>query len=65
MVSDLAELRRTLRKSDQSVACLHENSLTTAFRDERSRIEGELVSTGKSVVTDDRGNRFLIQRKRA
>jgi len=65
MVSDLAELRRTLRKSDQSGDSLRSDSLPPAFRKAQSRIEGELCSTGRSEVTDERGNRFLIERKRA
>lgn len=65
MVSDLAELRRTLRKSDQSSDNLHSDSPPPLFRESKSRIEGELLSTGRSEVTDERGNRFLIERKRA
>lgn len=65
MVSDLAELRKTLRKSDESNDSTFGSALSQAICNAHSRIECELASAGQSEVTDDRGNRFIIERRRA
>jgi len=65
MVSDLAELRRTLRSSESSTDSLRSDTLVSAFRGAENRIESELRTTGRSEIADGRGNTYLIERKRA
>jgi hypothetical protein len=64
MVSDVAELTRTLRKP--TVAASPENfraELRSRLRDVSGRIKADLNRTGQSIFTDEQGNRYLIQRE--
>ena len=64
MVSNLAELTRTLRRSggtDRSEGDIAEfRSRVTADRDQ---IQADLRRNGEATFTDNQGNRFLIKRR--
>lgn len=63
MVNDVAKLTRSLRRS-----VLHQRARTSlrALTDvERQRLQTELAENGRVVYTDDRGDRYLIERKPA
>jgi hypothetical protein len=64
-VSNLAELRRSLRQSSDSRGSERGDSLVSVVRDARGRIEADLNQSGRSEVRDSQGNRFLIERKKA
>jgi hypothetical protein len=64
-VSNLAELRRTLRRTDTGVSSLRESNLSSAFRNSQERISNELRDRGRSEVRDSQGNTFVIERKKA
>ncbi|MDQ2834045.1 MAG: hypothetical protein M3Y50_09940 [Acidobacteriota bacterium] len=64
MVSDVAELTRTLRKptspsKDQGFGA----GLRSRFREVSQRIKTDLNTTGQSIFTDEHGTRYLIQRE--
>ncbi len=60
MVSDVAELTRTLRKPTSSGA---EKGLRSRLRGVSEKIKADLNTSGRSIFTDDQGNRYLIQRE--
>ena len=68
MVSDVAELTRSLRKATS--AALEEGApdgfgaeLRSRLRSVRDQIKADLNKTGQSIFTDEHGNRYLIQRE--
>jgi hypothetical protein len=64
MVSDVAELTRTLRKPTSAQADGGFGAaLRSRLRDVREKIKADLNTTGHSIVTDEHGNRYLIQRE--
>jgi hypothetical protein len=64
MVSDVAELTRTLRKPTSAPAGKGFGAeLRSRLRDVSQKIKADLNSTGQSIYTDEHGNRFLIQRE--
>ncbi len=76
MVSDVAELTRTLRKSTPAptgngfAAELRTDlrtdlrtALRSRLRNVSNQIKADLNSTGQSIFTDEHGNRYLIQRE--
>jgi hypothetical protein len=64
MVSDVAELTRTLRKSTSSAAVQGFGAeLRSRWREVSEQIKADLNSTGRSIFTDENGNRYLIQRE--
>jgi hypothetical protein len=65
-VSDLAELRRTLRRTDTGISSsLRESNLSSAFRISQKRISEDLRFKGSATVRDSKGNTFVIERKKA
>ena len=60
MVSDVAELTRTLRKS---ASAGNNGSLRFRLRSASEKIKADLNTTGQSIFTDEQGNRYLIQRE--
>jgi hypothetical protein len=64
MVSDVAELTRTLRKPTSAVNGKGFGAeLRARLRDVSDKIKADLNSTGQSIFTDEQGNRYLIQRE--
>jgi len=68
MVSDVAELTRTLRKSTasptgQSFGAELRADLRSRLRQVSEQIKADLDKTGQSIFTDENGNRYLIQRE--
>jgi hypothetical protein len=68
MVSDVAELTRTLRKqtaagSDQGFGAELRTGLRSRLRQVSEQIKADLNRTGQSIFTDENGNRYLIQRE--
>jgi hypothetical protein len=64
MVSDVAELTRTLRKSTSSATGQGFGvELRTRLREVSEQIKADLNRTGQSIFTDENGNRYLIQRE--
>lgn len=68
MVSDVAELTRTLRKSTSSATgqgfgAELRADLRSRLRQVSEQIKADLDKTGKSIFTDENGNRYLIQRE--
>ncbi len=68
MVSDVAELTRTLRKpttsaSSQGFGAELRADLRSRLREVSEQIKADLKSTGQSIFTDENGNRYLIQRE--
>ena len=64
MVSDVAELTRTLRKSASSTSGQGFGSeLRSRLREVSEQIKADLNKTGQSIFTDENGNRYLIQRE--
>ena len=64
MVSDVAELTRTLRKSSTASAGRGLGTeLRSRMRSVSERIKADLNTTGQSIFTDKQGNRYLIQRE--
>jgi hypothetical protein len=64
MVSDVAELTRTLRKSASSASGQGFGAeLRARLREVSEQIKTELNETGQSIFTDENGNRYLIQRE--
>ena len=67
MVSDVAELTRTLRKSTsangQSFGAELKAGLRSRLRQVSEQIKADLDKTGQSIFTDENGNRYLIQRE--
>jgi hypothetical protein len=64
MVSDVAELTRTLRKPSSAASGKGFGAeLRTRLRDVSDKIKADLNSTGQSIFTDEQGNRYLIQRE--
>jgi hypothetical protein len=68
MVSDVAELTRTLRKPTSAAdgkdfGAELRAGLRSRLRDVSDKIKADLNSTGKSIFTDEQGNRYLIQRE--
>ena len=63
-VSNLAELRRTLRRTDDSISRSGDGGLTSAFRNAQDRVSRDLQERGRSEVQDGRGNTFVIERKK-
>lgn len=60
MVSDVAELTRILR---QTSASRSNGNLRARLREVSDQIRAELASTGQAILTDELGNRYLIQRE--
>ena len=64
MVSDVAELTRTLRKSASSANGQGFGAeLRSRLRQVSEQIKADLDKTGQSIFTDENGNRYLIQRE--
>jgi hypothetical protein len=64
MVSDVAELTRTLRKSASSATSQGFGvELRSRLREVSEQIRADLNRTGQSIFTDENGNRYLIQRE--
>jgi hypothetical protein len=64
MVSDVAELTRTLRKSASSATGQgFGGGLRSRLRGVSERIKSDLNRTGQAIFTDEQGNRYLIQRE--
>ena len=68
MVSDVAELTRTLRKSTSSATgqgfgAELRADLRFRLRQVSEQIKADLDKTGQSIFTDENGNRYLIQRE--
>jgi len=64
MVSDVAELTRTLRKpTSVPTGKGFGAELRSRLRDVSQKIKSDLNTTGQSIYTDEHGNRFLIQRE--
>ena len=64
MVSDVAELTRTLRKSASSATSQGFGAeLRSRLREVSEQIKVDLNRTGQSIFTDENGNRYLIQRE--
>lgn len=64
MVSDVAELTRTLRKPVSLPAGQGFGAeLRSRLREVSEQIKADLNRTGQSIFTDENGNRYLIQRE--
>jgi hypothetical protein len=68
MVSDVAELTRTLRKptsasNSQGFGAELRSGLRSRLREVSEQIKADLNRTGQSIFTDENGNRYLIQRE--
>ena len=68
MVSDVAELTRTLRKSASSAngrgfGAELKAGLRSRLRQVSEQIKADLDKTGQSIFIDENGNRYLIQRE--
>ena len=64
MVSDVAELTRTLRKSASTASSQGFGAeLRDRLRQVSEQIKTELNESGQSIFTDENGNRYLIQRE--
>ena len=64
MVSDIAELTRTLRKSASSPTGQGFGAeLRSRLREVSEQIKADLNRNGQSIFTDENGNRYLIQRE--
>jgi len=64
MVSDVAELTRTLRKPTLTTDGKGFGAeLRAKLRDVSDKIKADLNTTGQSIFTDEQGNRYLIQRE--
>lgn len=68
MVSDVAELTRTLRKptsstNGQGFGAELRADLRSRLREVSEQIKADLNRTGQSIFTDESGNRYLIQRE--
>jgi hypothetical protein len=64
MVSDVAELTRTLRKSPSAGSNRGFGAeLRSRLRGVSEQIKADLNTTGQSIFTDENGNRYLIQRE--
>jgi hypothetical protein len=64
MVSDVAELTRTLRKPTSAGSGSGFGAeVRSRLRSVRDQIRADLNKTGQSIFTDGQGNRYLIQRE--
>jgi hypothetical protein len=68
MVSDIAELTRTLRKptsttSGQGFGAELRSELRSRLREVSQQIKADLNRSGRSIFVDDNGNRYLIERE--
>jgi hypothetical protein len=64
MVSDVAELTRTLRKPTSAASGKGFGAeLRSRLRVVSEQIKADLNKTGRSIYTDEQGNRYLIQRE--
>jgi hypothetical protein len=64
MVSDVAELTRTLRKPTSAGSSKGFGvELRSRLREVSEQIKADLNSTGQAIFTDGNGNRYLIQRE--
>jgi hypothetical protein len=64
MVSDVAELTRTLRKpTSVGPGNGFGSDLRSKLRNVSGKIRADLNRTGRSIFTDEQGNRYLIQRE--
>jgi hypothetical protein len=68
MVSDVAELTRTLRKvasstTGQGFGAELRADLRSRLRQVSEQIKADLDRTGKSIFIDENGKRYLIQRE--
>ena len=68
MVSDVAELTRTLRKATsptngKGFGAELRADLRFRLRQVSEQIKADLDRTGKSIFIDENGNRYLIQRE--
>jgi hypothetical protein len=64
MVSDVAELTRTLRKPTPAAPVKDFGAgIRSRLQDVSDKIKADLNRTGQSIFTDEQGNRYLIQRE--
>jgi hypothetical protein len=64
MVSDVAELTRTLRKPTSAGSGNGFGSeVRSRLRNVSAKIRADLNRTGRSIFTDEQGNRYLIERE--
>jgi hypothetical protein len=68
MVSDVAELTRTLRKptsvaSNQGFGAELRSELRSRLREVSQQIRADLNRSGRSIFVDENGNRYLIERE--
>jgi hypothetical protein len=64
MVSDVAELTRTLRKPTSTGSGTGFGAeLRSRLREVSEQIKADLNKTGQSIFIDENGNRYLIQRE--
>ena len=67
MVSDVAELTRTLRKpatsSSKGFGAELRAELRLRLREVSEQIKADLNKTGQSIFVDEDGSRYLIQRE--
>jgi hypothetical protein len=64
MVSDVAELTRTLRKPTS--AAINQGfgaELRSRLREVSQQIRADLNRSGRSIFVDENGNRYLIERE--
>ena len=64
MVSDVAELTRTLRKASSTAPGeAFGRDIRSRLRSVSEKIKADLNSSGRSIYTDEHGNRYLIERQ--
>ena len=68
MVSDVAELTRTLRKptsagNGQGFGAELRSELRSKLREVSQQIRADLNRSGRSIFVDENGNRYLIERE--
>ena len=64
MVSDIAELTRTLRKASQTAPGeAFGRDIRSRLRTVSEKIKADLNSNGRAIYTDEHGNRYLIERQ--
>jgi hypothetical protein len=64
VVSDVAELTRTLRKPTSAPGAKGFGAeLRSRLRNVSEKIKADLNATGQAIFTDENGNRYLIERE--
>jgi hypothetical protein len=64
MVSDVAELTRTLRKPTSGTSSQGFGAeLRSRLREVSQQIKADLNRSGRSIFVDENGNRYLIERE--